>query len=324
MRVFLTGATGFIGSAIVQELIRAGHQVIGLARSDSGAKSLIAAGAQAHQGDLEDVDSLRSGAAASDGVIHTAFIHDFSKFQASCEADRRAIEAIGSALAGSDRPFVMTSGTALVSSGRPATEDNAPDSNPFAALRGASEELSLSLASRGVRVSVVRLPPTVHDAGDHGFVPVLIGMAREKGVSAYVGEGLNRWPAVHRLDAAHLFRLALEKAPAGTRFHGVAEEGVAFRDIAKVIGKRLNIPVVSKSIEEAANHFGWFTHFAAIDNPTSSTRTQQQLGWRPKHPALILDLDNEHYFVNTASKYDSAGTSRNADRVHQGHESRSK
>jgi nucleoside-diphosphate-sugar epimerase len=302
MRIFVTGATGFIGSAIVPELIGAGHQVLGLARSDAGAKSLAAAGATVHQGDLEDLDSLRSGAAASDGVIHTAFIHDFSKFEAVCETDRRAIEAIGSALAGSDRPFVVTSGTALLKPGRLGTEEDTPGSSPFAAHRGPSEEIALSMASRGVRVSVVRLPPSVHGDGDHGFVPALIGMAREKGVSAYIGDGANRWPAVHRLDAANLFRLALEKAPAGARFHGVGEEGVRFRNIAEVIGSRLNIPVVSKSPEEAANHFGWFAAIAGIDSPASSKLTQERLGWRPAQVSLLDDIERGSYFVRPAAQ----------------------
>ncbi|MEH2143653.1 SDR family oxidoreductase [Nostoc sp.] len=298
MRVFVTGATGFIGSAIVQELITAGHQVLGLARSDAAAKSLIAAGAQVHPGDIEDQDSLQSGAAASDGVIHTAFNHDFSKFEANCETDRHAIEALGAALAGSDRPLIVTSGTALLTPGRLATEEDGYASSSIP--RVASEEAAASVVSRGVRASVVRLSPSVHGDGDRGgFVPLLIGIAREKGVSAYIGDGLNRWPAVHRLDAAHLFRLALEKAPAaGARFHGVAEEGVALRDIAEVIGRRLNMPVVSKSPEEVANHFGWFAHFAAIDNPTSITQTQQQLGWRPVQPDLITDLERGSYFKN--------------------------
>src|SRR5271156_183819 len=281
MRVFVTGATGFIGSAIVRELIDANHQVLGLARSDAGAKSLVAAAADVHRGSLEDLESLRSGAAAADGVIHTAFIHDFANYGPAAEADRRAIETLGSALAGSDRPLVVTSGTLLVQrKGSLATEEDAPAPN----FPRKSEQMAVELASRGTRASTLRLPPSVHGNGDHGFVPRLISIAREKGVSAFIGDGLNRWPAVHRLDAAHLYRLILEKLPAGARFHGVAEEGVAFRDIARVIGRRLNIPVVTKSPEEAANHFGWFAHFAAMDNPASSTRTQQQLGWCPKHP----------------------------------------
>src|SRR6267378_3260705 len=295
MRVFVTGATGFIGSAIVRELITAGHKVLGLARSDAAAKSLAAAGAKVHRGDLEDLDSLRSGAAASDGVIHTGFIHDFSRFKAVCETDRHAIEALGSALVGSDRPLIVTSGTALVRPGHLATEENAPAASSTIP-RAASEEAATSVAARGVRVAVVRLSPSVHGDGDHGFVPILIRIARENGASAYVGDGLNRWTAVHRFDAADLFRLALEKGSAGARFHGVAEEGIAFRNIAEVIGRRLNVPVVAKSSEEAANHFGWFAHFAGLDCPASSKLTQERLGWRPRQPALIPDLDRPRYF----------------------------
>lgn len=294
MRVFVTGATGFIGSAIVKELIGAGHKVLGLARSEQSAASLAAAGVEVHRGSLDDLDSLRSGAASADGVIHAAFIHDFSKFKENCDIERRAVAALGDALAGSDKPLIVTSGTALVA-GRLATENDAATtgtSNP----RVASEEAAALVAARGVRVSVLRLPPTVHGDGDHAFVPLLIGVAREKGVAAYVGEGLNRWPAVHRFDAGHLYRLILENGAAGARYHGNAEEGVAFRDIARVIGKRLNVPVVSMTREEATENFGWFAHFAAIDNPTSSEQTRQQLGWQPKHPALIADLDRDRYF----------------------------
>jgi len=297
MRVFVTGATGFIGSAVVRELIDTGHQVLGLARSDAAAKFLVAAGAEVHRGSLEDLDSLRSAAGAADAVIHTAFIHDFSNYGPAAEADRRAIETLGGALAGSDRQLIVTGGTLLVQrQGSLATEEDA--SNPSFPRK--SEEAALALAARGVRASVLRLPPSVHGTGDHGFVPRLISIAREKGVSAFIGDGLNRWPALHRLDAAHLYRLALEKGSSAARYHGVADEGVPTREIADVIGRHLNVPVVSKSRDEAADHFGWIGLFFGMDVPASSALTQQWLGWRPVQPGLIADLNAPHYFEHTA------------------------
>jgi len=293
MKIFVTGATGFIGSAVVPELIAKDYQVLGLARSEANAKSLAAAGAEVHRGSLEDLESLRAGAAASDGVIHTAFIHDFANYAASAERDHRAIEALGSALAGSDRPLIVTSGTLLLERKGPlATEQD--DTIPGFPRK--SEHAARAVAEKGVRVSTLRLPPSVHGDGDHGFVPALIKIAREKSVSAYVGDGLNRWPAVHRLDAAVLYRLALEKGSAGANYHGVVDEGVPFRQIAEVIGRRLNLPVVSKSPEQAVDHFRWMAHFVAVDCPASSALTQKQLGWQPKHVGLIPDIDRPNYF----------------------------
>src|ERR1700726_3926550 len=283
MRIFVTGATGFIGSAIVPELINAGHQVLGLTRSDAGAKSLTAAGAQVHRGELTDLESLRKGAAMSDGVIHLAFIHDFSKFQENCEIDRRAIEALGTVLAGSNRPLIVTTGTAgLGAPGQLATEDlDVPPNFPYPRV---SEQAALSL--KDVKASVVRLPQ-VHDTVKQGLVTYLIAVAREKGVSAYVGEGQNRWAAAHVSDVARLYRLALEKHEAGAKYHAVAEEGVSMRGIAETIGRGLRVPVVSLSPEKAAAHFGWLAMFAGMDLRASSAQTQQRLGWEPTGPGLI-------------------------------------
>jgi nucleoside-diphosphate-sugar epimerase len=295
MRVFVTGATGFVGSAVVHELINAGHQVLGLTRSDAGAQSLIAAGAEVHRGDLEDLESLRSGAAQSDGVIHTAFAHDrmFSNFEEVCEIDRRAITTLGSELVGSDRPLIVTTGTAFAHTpGRLTTEEDAPNTP---APRIASEQAAAAVEARGVRVSVMRLPQ-VHDPVRQGLITFLVAVAREKGVSAYVGDGLNCWPAVHLLDAARLYRLALEKGSAGARYHAVAEEGVALREIAEAIGRGLKIPVVTKSVEEIGEHFGFLGMFAGVDMPASGALTQERLGWRPTGPGLISDLDQMRYF----------------------------
>ncbi|MDN3548696.1 SDR family oxidoreductase [Mucilaginibacter aquaedulcis] len=294
MRVFVTGATGFIGTAIVQELIKAGHQVLGLARSEESANKLIKAGAEVHRGDLEDLDSLRSGATSSDGVIHAGFIHDFTRFQEVCQVDKTAIETIGKVLAGSNRPFIVTSGTALVSPGKLATEEIIPPFNPH--FPRASEHTADAVAALGVRAGVIRLSPSVHGQDDkHGFVPILVNIAREKGVSAYIGDGQNRWNAVHRLDAAHLYRLALENVAPGARFHGSAEEAITFKSIAEAIGNQMNIPVVSVAPEAAAEHFGWFSHFAAIDCPASSELTQERLSWHPMNSTLLADIENGIY-----------------------------
>lgn len=297
MRVFVTGATGFIGSAVVRELLDADHEVVGLARSDTAAAALTAVGAQVHRGALDDPDSLHDGAAAADGVIHLAFNHDFSDYVANGKLDLRAVEALGAALEGTGRPLVVTSGTlmlTMMAPGRLGTEV-APDPGSQAP-RIASENATMALAARGVRASVVRLSPTVHGEGDKGFVPTLIDIARETGVSAFVGDGSNRWPAVHRLDAAHLFRLALEAAPAGSILHGAADEGVPFRDIAELIGRRLKLPVAGVTAEDASRHFGFLAAVVPLDNPTSSALTQKLLGWRPEHPALVPDLEAGHYF----------------------------
>ena len=306
MRIFVTGATGFVGSAIVPELISAGHQVLGLARSDAAAASLTAAGAGVQRGSLDDLESLRKGAGAVDAVIHAGFIHDFANYAAAAETDRRAIEAIGAALAGSDRRFIVTSGTALTVPGRVAIERDSANST----FPRKSEDAAASAAAGGALVSVLRLPPSVHGVGDHGFIPLLIRLARERGVSAYVGEGLNRWPAVHRLDAARLYRLVLENSPMAPRYHAVADEGVPFREIAQVIARRLNIPIVSKSPEEAADHFGWFAHFAGLDCPASSAQTQEQLGWRPTQVSLIPDIDQPGYFEVNQQTFDQRGATK--------------
>lgn len=296
MRVFVTGASGFIGSAVVQELINAGHTVLGLARSEASAAALKQAGAEVHYGHLEDLDSLRSGAAQCDGVAHLGFIHDFSKFAENCEIDRKAIGAMGATFLGSDRPIIITSGSALLAGSPLATEDMMPTFDPKAFPRVASELAAADLSAQGVRVSVVRLPPSVHGDGDHGFVPMLINLAREKGAAAYIGDGANRWPAVHKLDAARLYRLALEKAAAGVNYHAIGDDGIPMKDIAGVIGSKLNIPVVSKTKEEAPGHFTWMAHFAALDNPASCAITREQLGWEPKEKGLLEDMENGTYF----------------------------
>jgi nucleoside-diphosphate-sugar epimerase len=305
MRVFVTGASGWIGSAVVPELIGAGHQVTGLARSAASAAALTAAGAQVHHGSLDDLDGLRDAAAAADGVIHLAFKHDLAfsgGFEAAAEADRRAVDTFGEALAGSGRPFVIASGTLMAAVGRVATERDGLDPDAAAHLSGgprtraATALFTLSLASQGVRSCVLRLPPTVHGDGDNGFMATLVGIARDKGASGYIGDGSNRWPAVHRFDAAHLFRLAVEQAPAGSVLHAVADEGVPIREVAGVIGRHLDVPVVSIPPEQAGEHFTWLAHFIGADSPASSALTRELLGWQPTQPGLLDDLEKGHYF----------------------------
>ncbi|MXV15657.1 SDR family oxidoreductase [Hufsiella ginkgonis] len=297
MRIFVTGATGFVGSAVVAELIGAGHQVIGLARNEQAEKTLQSSGAEVHKGDLEDLNSLAEGTRSADAVIHTGFIHDFSRFGEVCEIDRKAIKALGNALAGTNRPLIVTSGTLVVGGGQMVTEDSLPDYAHSRNPRAASEQAVDELAERGINVSVVRLSPSVHGDGDrHGFVPMLIDLAKKTRVSAYIGKGENRWTAVHRLDAAALYRLALQNTVPGVRFHGVAEESVTLKSIAEAIGSKLGLPVVSKSGKEASEHFTWFEHFAGVDGPASAFKTREQLNWHTSHPTLLQDLRGNVYF----------------------------
>ncbi len=295
MRIFVTGASGFVGSAIVKELLQAGHQVLGLARSDSSADALVKAGAEVHRGNIDDLDSLVAGAVQCDAVIHTAFNHDFSRFKQNCEDDRGVIRTLGGALAGTGKPLVITSAIGVLRSTGLTTEDAAPLSAEVMP-RAATEEAAQLAAQNGVKTYIVRLPPTTHGAGDHGFVSMLAGIARDKGASVYVDEGNNRWPAVHRLDAAVLYRLIVEQQPAQRVFHAVAEEGVPFRQIATAIGRGMNLPVASKDKETAALHFGWFLHFASMDCPASSEQTRKTLGWQPTHATLLEDVVPGVYF----------------------------
>jgi nucleoside-diphosphate-sugar epimerase len=306
MRIFVTGASGWIGSAVVPELIGAGHEVVGLARSDASAAALTAAGAEVRRGTLDDLDGLRDAAGSSDGVIHLAFKHDLAfsgDFQGAADADRRAVETFGEALAGSEKPLMIASGLLGLAPGHVATERDGHGSHAAVAAFGGgpqarweTAEFTLSLASQGVRSSIVRLPPTNHGDGDNGFIATLVGIARERGVSGYIGDGANRWPAVHRLDSARLFGLALERAPAGSTLHAVADEGVPVREIAEVIGRHLELPVVSISPEDAGEHFTWMGGFLALDAPASGELTRELLDWQPTHPGLIDDLDQGHYF----------------------------
>ncbi|MEV0752590.1 SDR family oxidoreductase [Streptosporangium sp. NPDC050280] len=306
MRVFVTGASGWIGSALVPELIDAGHQVVGLGRSDASAAALTRAGAEVVRGTLDDLDVLRDAAAASDGVVHLAFKHEIAfagDFQTAADADRRVVETFGEALAGSARPFLLASGVVGLTPGRMSTEEDGLTSEALPAdlasgprTRMGTAHLTLALADRNIRSSVVRLPPTVHGEGDYGFVAALVGIARDKGFSGYIGDGFQHWPATHRVDAAHLFRLALEGAPPGSVLHAVAEQGVPLRSIAEVIGRHLDLPTRSVSVDDAAGHFGWLSWFLATDNPASGEVTRELLGWQPTQPGLIEDLEKGHYF----------------------------
>ncbi len=295
MHIFITGGSGFVGSAVVKELVKAGHEVTGLARSEVAAKSLYDSGAKIYHGGLEDLESLNKAVKMAEGVIHTAFNHDFFNFKNNCEMDRRVIETIGAAMVGTDNPLVITSAIGVLQRGY-VTEESKPDYGTEGHFRAASEEAADIVAEKGVRVSVIRLAPTVHGENDHNFVPILIKLAKEKGMSAYIGEGNNCWPAVHRFDAANLYRLALENGNKGDRFHAVAEDGIRFKEIAQMIGRMLNVPVISISPEKANDHFGWFTNFARMDITASSKMTREQLGWNPLNPGLIQDLSMTHYF----------------------------
>ena len=295
MRVFLTGGSGFIGSVIIPELIGAGHQVLALARSDEAAEKLKSSGVDVLRGSLDDLDTLKRGASESDGVIHCAFVHDFSDYHGSVKKDRVAIEAIATVLEGTYRPFIITSGTLGLPPSEVITEEAVADPNSPLSARNLTENYVVELASKGVRSIVIRLPPSVHGKGDHGFIPMLIDVARKKGVSAYVGDGKNRWPSAHRLDVAKLYRLALEKGKAGAKYHGVSDHLTPLHEIAEVIGKHLNIPVVSKTQSEAGEHFGFLGLVLGIDNPVSSKLTQEELGWKPTQPVLLLDVA-ENYF----------------------------
>src|SRR2546430_6587644 len=294
MRICISGASGWMGSAVVPELLNAGHQVFGLARSDTAAASVAALGADVQRGSLDDLDSLRAGAVASDGVIHLGYNHDFSRMEAAADTDLTAINAIGAALEGTDRPFVVAAGVLGLASGRAATEADLPDAGLHPRIAGV--QAALSFATRGVRPSSLRFAPTVPGPGDHGFVATLVGIAREKGVSGYIDDGNSRWPAVHRLDAATLVRLAIDGAPTGAALHATAEEGVPTRAIAEAIGRGLDLPVVSVPADQASDHFGWIARFFGSDSPTSSSATRQLLGWNPIQPGLIADLDAGHYF----------------------------